>query len=160
MRDFNHTLSVLVKAYFDGTLEHCNCSACAVGNIVADAKRVKPVLSKNIPENGDFIFSDGTKPYWQNVFCTVAFTQKRWPFSYKDKAKEQIDSTGYTWEELARIEAAFERASDRFNMAQQTDEYKDSLMFKGLMNVVEVLAEIHNIDLQQKEEAKALFVKH
>lgn len=33
MRDFKHTMDLLVQAYFDNTLKHGNCSKCAVGNI-------------------------------------------------------------------------------------------------------------------------------
>jgi hypothetical protein len=32
-------------------------------------------------------------------------------------------------------------------------------MFNGLMAVVDVLADIHSVDLEKKEAAKALFVK-
>jgi len=32
---FENTVDILVKAYINDTLEHNNCYACAVGNIVA-----------------------------------------------------------------------------------------------------------------------------
>lgn len=32
---YQKTVDILVKAYFDDTLQHGNCYACAVGNIIA-----------------------------------------------------------------------------------------------------------------------------
>lgn len=33
MRDFNHTVNVLVKAFLNGTLIHTDACGCAAGNI-------------------------------------------------------------------------------------------------------------------------------
>lgn len=35
-RNFNNSMDILVKAYFNGHLRHNTCSACAVGNLVMD----------------------------------------------------------------------------------------------------------------------------
>lgn len=156
---FNETVGILVRAYMDDTLEHANCSACAVGNIVAHAMGVSPVMSTEVKGGEPWRFSDGTKPMWQRVFCTPVSEQVLQPYEYTGEAKWQIDLTGYSWEELARIEAAFEKHSDRRSVSRQTIEYKDKQMFNGLMTVVDVLAEIHHIDLTEKESAKLLFVK-
>jgi hypothetical protein len=141
MRDFNHTLNVLVKAYLNGTLEHGQCSACAVGNIVMES----------CPD-ARMLLIEG----WPLVFVSEGDDKQRLrPGEYKGEAKRQIDATGYTWQELARIEKAFEK-HDSFS---EDESIIESDMFNGLMAVVDVLAEIHNIDLQHREEAKALFVK-
>lgn len=155
MRDFNHTLSVLVKAYFDGTLQHGNCHACAVGNIVAESNKVKftgNVFNVIAPDR--IVWDERfTYPRWQDVFITATKGyQTVMPDKYEGAAKEQIDATGYTWQELSRIEYAFENAA----CGKSEDDY----MFNGLMAVVSVLSEIHNIDLETTEKAKALFVKH
>lgn len=157
---FEKTVDILVKAYLNDTLEHANCAACAIGNLIAHAKGVKPVLAKDTPDRGLWRFSDGTLPEWQHVFCSEGvFGQIKKPHAYIDTAKQQIDSTGYAWQDLARIEAAFEAHGDRLDMRNQSPAYRDELMFNGLMAVVEVLADIHGVSLEQKEEAKLLFVK-
>lgn len=43
MRDFNHSVNVLVKAYLNNTLAHSTCYACAVGNLVADGIGTKVI---------------------------------------------------------------------------------------------------------------------
>lgn len=50
--------------------------------------------------------------------------------------------TKYNASDLIKIERAFERGDD---------------VFGGLMAVVDVLADIHSVDLEQKESAKLLF---
>jgi hypothetical protein len=140
MRDFNYTVNVLVKAYLNNTLRHEECKACAVGNIAG---------------------SD----LWKYLFVTAdPGVQTRLPTWYRptiDGFKTMQDArlagmkiikkTGYTWKELAMVELAFESAPK--------GNSKDDHMFNGLMAVVDVLAEIHNINLEEIKEAKALFVK-
>jgi hypothetical protein len=92
--------------------------------------------------------SNDQQENWMNVFRDGEVQYS----NYNGKSKELIDSTGYTVYELARIEEAFEDVDSNCT--------NDEWMFNGLMAVIEVLAEIHGIDLKQKEEAKALFVKH
>lgn len=154
MRDFNHTVNVLVRSYMDGSLQHGDCAACAVGNIIADSIGAKVYT--------DQLFGGSWKRggceitiVWDEVFLTSpGRTQDITPDAYKGWVKKQIDASGYSWEELARIEKAFE------SVPYDDHSYNsDSHMFDGLMAVVDVLAEIHGIDLKQKEEAKALFIK-
>jgi len=150
MRDFHYTVNVLVKAYLNDTLKHDFCTACAVGNIIAEANNVK--LTKNF---GGFITWDKCGPHWGRLFLTDSHTGDQMINADRIKYPEIIEpikATGYKWRELARIEYAFETADKGNN--------EDEWMFNGLMAVVDVLAEIHGIDLKEKEEAKALFVKH
>lgn len=143
---FDNTVSILVKAYLNDTLIHGDCAACAVGNLIASSKGYKTYRA-----GCTVVWQQGyAQPHWQSVFLTDSVSQSIQPKNYTGKAKDQIDSTGYTWQELARIEKAFESAP-RISY--------DDRMFNGLMAVIDVLAEIHNIDLTQKETAKALFVK-
>ncbi len=136
MRDFNHTVNVLVKAYLNDTLSHGVCDRCAVGNIVNASCNNAPMMCH---------------VGWPTVFLSDNHKQRIMPVNYAGEAKRQIDATGYTWQELARIEIAFEEHDI-------TDDWEQN-MFNGLMAVVDVLAEIHGIDLTAKEQAKALFVK-
>lgn len=130
---YQKTVDILVKAYFEDTLEHGNCEACAVGNIVNYGKPKKTLE-------------------WSNVFCTSSHIQIVEPRNYEGTAKDEIDSTGYTWQELSQIEYAFETAP-RGNS-------DDKWMFNGLMAVIDVLDKIHeNTDNQVTATTKQRFQK-
>lgn len=133
---FEKTVDILVKAYLNDTLRHNRCNACAVGNLITASGYT--FGADPLDHNGEF--------HW------LAFIHKNrgipgYEYVNTNSATQQIESTGYTWEELYAIESVFEAAigPDR--------------MFNGLMAVVDVLANIHGIDLEKKEAAKALFVK-
>ena len=165
---FDHTVSVLVNAYVDDKLKHQDCSCCAVGNIISHACGYKREVLNDKPfwTKGNKVF----KPIkWLNAFGTNVVDHQpgflNWIVGNKHRVikswmkPEKIDSTveawaeatGYTIMELARIESAFERA--------EFGKSKDEWMFNGLMAVVDVLAEIHGVDLTVKESAKLLFTK-
>lgn len=152
MRDFNHTVNVLVQAYLNNTLIHNDCAACAVGNIIA-----AEIGAKIITDESGFFGSSWVRGGneivvgWTEVFCTTSRGQHINSKAYIGQVKRQIDVTGYSWQELAAVERAFESAPSGGS--------GDSYMFNGLMAVVDVLADIHGIDLQAKESAKLLFVK-
>jgi hypothetical protein len=99
---FNRSISILVKAYLDGTLEKGSCCACAVGNLV----------SGNMGRKFDNeLWADGFSPLWDSVFMTSAGEQTICPRMLDfPEVKAQIDATGYPWEDLAKIEYAFETA--------------------------------------------------
>lgn len=139
MRDFNHTVNVLVKAYLDDTLEHGVCSACAVGNIVGGS--LWAMFFQSDSYNGTQAYSASTPLPWFKMVGKKS----------QNKARRQIKKSGYSRKELARIEFAFETADQ--------GETEDEWIFNGLMAVVEVLADIHQISLEAKEKSKLLFVK-
>lgn len=166
---FDHTVGVLVKAYLNDTLDHGNCYACAVGNLVADGLGCQVVAVYNNFRNVSW---DNGYPYpglddkdikgWGAAFATEFREDEdedrdrpiqeihRSALSHP-MVVEQIKGTGYTWEELAMIEFAFESARKR------TDRDED--IFNGLMSVVSTLAFIHEIDLETADQAKKLFLK-
>jgi len=154
---FENSVDVLLKAYLNDTLEHGNCYACAVGNLVANGLNrtlIKDWQEKRYKWQGTNFHCDyPSKQGWAKVFCTIGtpiyYTQYLRPDSYRGIAKEQIDSTGYTWRQLAKVEKAFESAKYGAN--------EDDYMFNGLMAVIDVLAEIHGIDLTVRESAKVPF---
>lgn len=157
---FDHTVGVLVKAFLKGTLAHKLCTACAVGNIVADIKKTVPDPSPdNNTEFECWTYANGDRADWYEVVCEAP--DKLSP-RYRNGLK-QIESTGYTVEEIVRIEYAFEHApgdpGDNFSGLFRGRCIDPDWMFNGLMAVVDVLASIHNVDLSIKEEAKKLFVK-
>jgi hypothetical protein len=145
---YDKTVSILVDAYFNDTLQHGICSKCAVGNLINAAK---PFTRKQID---DLIHSrDG----WVKVFCTINANRISeqhliYPDNYVGEAKKQIDSTGYSWENLSKIEYAFETASEGCN--------QEDYMFNGLMAVIEILDEIHeNKDIEKTAQSKKRFNK-
>lgn len=154
---FFETVGILVEAYLNGTLLHGDCAACAVGNIIA--AKLKCKIVPGINSFGDNInwWQRGEheiKPLWPLVFVTDSHSnQIRSPKSYMGHTKLQIDATGYSWQQLALIESAFERA------AHTSCEGEEQAMFDGLMAVTNVLAEIHGINLEERESAKLLFNK-
>jgi hypothetical protein len=129
--EFNKTVDILVKAYLNDTLDAADCKRCAVGNII----------SQNNPEY-DFY------QYGESWFRALGLNE-----SYRDLVDfdhPDIIKTGYTPEQLIRIESAF---------MNRDHSCRDIGIFNDLMAAVEVLAEIHQVDLSVKEAAKQLFVK-
>lgn len=160
MRDFNHTINILVQAYLNNTLKKGDCRACAVGNILGTHQWSSLFVTCNSEEGGGkrqiiarpecvLISSNGhilQVPIWSLPEPLPKQVVQR-----IKEVQEAIIASGYTIEELARVENAFELAPEGNN--------SDEAIFNGLMAVVDVLADIHGIDLKQKEEARKLFVK-
>lgn len=105
------------------TLDHCDCTACAVGNLIRASMGTRCIS-------------------W---FTTLSLYRHE-GIAEPGQGARQMASTGYSIEQLDGIERAFECSS------QEGD-----WMFNGLMAVVDVLAEIHGIDLTTKESAIGQF---
>lgn len=138
---FDRTIGILVKAYQNGTLVNSICG-CAVGNIIASNMGVLVTV------NGRLAKWSKWHPEWNTVFSTM-INGKQYinPDNYEGFAKEQIDSTGYIWQDLAKIENSFESA-----------RLSDDSMFNGLMSVVDTLMLIHEANETEIKQAKELFV--
>ena len=143
---FETAINKLVKAFFDGTLAKGDCTKCAVGNI-CDNK-------------GD----------WSKVFMTTGYGSDVNPELYINNVliksvlgiylvlnpKDTIDKTGYSWEELALVESAFE-SNTKIHATKYYKHTEKELMqdqYNGLMAVVDVLCEIEGIEAT---ETKKLF---
>lgn len=166
---FENSVNVLIMSYLTDTLVHGNCCACAVGNLIANACGLKVIkdsrtvrghsLHWNVEDEAYYpgIFDNEGKGGWGAVFCTDwddnhnKRCQRKDLANYIGEAKRQIDESGYSVDELARVEKAFEMASK----GNDTDDW----MFNGLLAVVDVLAEIHGVDLTAKENAIGQFQK-
>jgi hypothetical protein len=154
MKRFNDAISALVKGYIHGTLAKGACAACAVGNIVA-----KGIGCDIVSHDGVFDWI-GQVPCWPLVFITESSgNQSILPENYFGSIKDQIDSTGYTWQELAKVEKAFEQNTKISfeNYENVTPEEIDKDQLNGLYAVVDVLCEIEGI--KEVEEYKLMFVK-
>lgn len=136
---YKRTTDILYQAYFNHTLEHQNCYACAVGNLVAANMCKRFVIDEALTEqklywegyNSYDIKSTGGKDVsWFGIIKRV--------FSHgSGNHHEEIISTGYTIMELTRIEHAFEVCERGKN--------DEDWMFNGLVAVLEVLKEIHQV---------------
>jgi hypothetical protein len=134
---YHKSVQILYDAYFNDTLEHGNCFACAVGNLVAgNLGLLFESGTSFLP--GKIVWvgyrTPGVHPAvsgWAEVIDGYGLNLTK----YKEEPKRQIDSTGYTPQELATIEYQFEFGE------RKTKDY----MFDGLVNVLEVLKEIHEV---------------
>jgi hypothetical protein len=129
---YRKTVDILFQAYFNDTLKHDDCSACAVGNMVAANMGITTQqLTPRIH----------LRQGWNRVFTTFTSTRQFInPKGYVpgSEAKTQIDSTGYCWQDLAKIEFAFETAPK--------GESDEDWMFNGLVAVLDVLKDIHQVE--------------
>ena len=132
-----NSIEVLQKAYLKGTLEAGDCTACAVGNLVAASD-----YGGNISD-------------WRYVFCTNEGSQKFYDsrdLMYGDEydlGLKAIEATGYSVVELARIEFAFESAlteDEDDNMPEHQSQWI------RLQAVLKVLFEIEGVEYNQEVE--------
>lgn len=154
---FNHTVQVLVQAYLNDTLEKGNCQACAVGNLIAHAAGAVYVRKPDHYRGKMELEAQPRVVDWLVAICTGDnSTQEIDKSKYLNQpdVKAAFDSTGYSFEQLARIEYAFE--SNNGHNQWGTDAERE---FAGLMGVVDVLVEIHGLALSTATQAKALFVR-
>lgn len=148
---YHKTIDILVKAYLNDTLLHENACGCAIGNLIAYNKGLSMVFNKeayNTPEKLRWV---GDNPEWCKYLSRLrGYWSDLYPID-NDRALEQIAYTGYSVDEVDRIEKAFESADDEDN---------DNRVFDGLMAVVEALDIIHeNTDSELTTEIKAKFQK-
>jgi len=132
---FETAIHRLVKAFFEGTLKKGTCTACAVGTMC----------------NG---YSD-----WDKLFVSRGYgiqvrtglnILRREPQKHLQEIEEELVlQSGYTADDLARIEEAFERSTYISWMEYRSFYHsKEAIMqdqFNGLMAVVDVLCEIEGI---------------
>jgi len=150
---FHETVGILVNAYLNDTLVHKACTACAVGNIVSHH-----LGGLRLKDESDNTLIGVSNEEWSNGLRAQWWSKIRCPDIENSLGEYQIDATGYTLEQLDSIEYAFENV-DEPEVKGMYWCRDDAYMLRGLMAVVDVLAEIHEIDLSVKESVKLLFVK-
>lgn len=147
---YDKTVAILVKAYLNDTLQHCECTACAVGNIVAGN------LNIGLEKRGNQVYlkdeSGMSSGRWFGAISYGRVKESR----LTEEILHQIKSTGYTAQQLADIEQKFEHAYAPYGT---DDDFEPEWMYNGLMAVVQVLGEIHEVSQEVTEETKLLFAK-
>lgn len=152
---FDRTISILVKAYLNNTLEHTNCYACAVQNIVAGnmGLEITPkTYSHPLSNCGSITLIIKNLTYEETLVVGLGYISER-EAKLSQSQKKQMLSTGYSYEHLSNIEESFE-SINKYQCASE-DEY----MYKGLMSVVDTLMQIHEADQSEITQAKSLFTK-
>ena len=152
---FENAVRKLYDAYHEGKLHKGNCTACAVGNICNNQGDWKTVFVTGTDSGHQTINPQGYVPNYLTD-SGLLFEPQR-----------VIDETGYTWEELARVESAFETntylaknfngggyrnyRSDKFidKLDSLKPEFQEKLkddQYDGLCAVIEVLCDIEGIE--------------
>lgn len=136
---FYKSVNALQRAYYKDYLQHRKVCACAVANLILAAHGLSPLMS-----------SDGLNwPTSELLYapCGIGWYGVCHNMSTKPPDKElnaQIKPTGYSWEELRKIESAFESVKS----------YIDTDGYLGLCAVLDTLMEIHefNDPIPEREE--------
>ena len=130
-------IEVLQMAYLHGTLKAGDCTACAVGNLVAASSY------------------EGSAHDWSHVFYTYDGTQEFYDprdvicSAHYGLGLEAIEATGYSVAELARIEFAFETALSKEDEGTMPEHQSQWIRLQA---VLEVLFEIEGIEYNQEVE--------
>lgn len=148
---FNKATEALYNAFFNGTLAKGNCAYCAVGNLVADSIGYKVELDTVYYKEYDSFPNTS----WRHLFCTssdvhdgtcIRSTRTDDP-TLIEKALKEIQSTGYSEQELSKVEFAFETNTrihlDRYYQHSEQEILEDQ--YNGLVAVFNVLLEIEGI---------------
>lgn len=144
---YHKSVDILYNAYFNDTLRHSNCYACAVGNLVA-ANMGKKFTRHSVRDtkydrclelgwDGENCYIDETSvdmAGWYTILC--GYDEIYFPRAFS-KGQKELSAIGYDLEEVTLIEAAFESAPK--------GENDEDWMFNGLVAVLEVLKEIHEV---------------
>lgn len=137
---FHKTITTLNEAYRDGALSHGRCDACAVGNILkTDHWGAIFATDLSDPKVIGCLQSAKKGPYYQKRYTSPSQSCEEYDAALGMKA---IISSGYTLDELMRIEFAFETC-DKSGGGK-------NLQYNGLTAVFEVLADIHQVDISIK----------
>lgn len=135
---YRETTDILFQSYYNDTLRHGSCHTCAVGNIVA----ARNGYTISIIGDAHFWLKNGIpvhEPKWSKYCVTTETGQLTDPRALGFKSvRNEIASTGYTPQEIAMIEYAFESARNP-NFGDEEN------MFLGLEAVLNTLALIHQV---------------
>lgn len=145
---FERTVDVLVKAYHNGTLEHGHCKSCAVGNLI------RATMYDNNPQayNESWFHSVGcSNMSMEDLRLRKVREGTQSSRDYYSLVIKEIESTGYTIEELRMIERVFE------DNCTTPEGAKDKSGLYGLRAVYEELLNIHEVDVQRVATAEEVF---
>jgi hypothetical protein len=143
---FEKAYNALYNAFMNDTLAKGTCFACAVGNIVANA------MGGKVHSNSDGLWRCSVENnWWSRLFYTSDTGQHIFKVRYNPHVKnlrnDIYELTGYKWDELAKVEKAFEKhtkihfsAYDRYTEKEIMED-----QFNGLMAVMDVLIKLDKV---------------
>lgn len=161
---FHWAVAVLEKAYMNNTLMADRSCGCAVGNLLADHQGYKVIKLKSrryLSYQYEFedmgwelkgnVITQGNQP-WYMTLNALRSSKLR---STSNVANWSAGDTNilprsfpYKFQQIDRIEEAFESAYD---------DSKADKMYDAMMAVVDVLSDIHGINLETTAKSKSLF---
>ncbi len=130
---YDSTVDIILDAYNNKKLMHGSACGCFIGNIVE--KRCKNLDYKDIYLDGNQVYT----AYWYDV---ISNHYAKTNVDLKELVKEQIDSTGYTVEEVIALEQAFESAIS-IEKRVIGERGLDIGQYEGMKAALKKLAEIH-----------------
>lgn len=147
---FERAYNALVDAFFNGTLASGTCTACAVGNIVAacqggkirfDGNSDRHTTDINGFSNSGYVCSTNNS-YWGYFMSSLG---RGLPIA-NQLLQTLWETTGYTWEELAMVEKAFE-GNTKISAICYEHFGRDSIevledQYNGLVAAVDVLLKL------------------
>ncbi len=148
-------IDIFLDALNKGTLAKGTCRACAVGNLVAAGMGIN--IIPTYLSNGELEFeidSPINNGDWGMLFSTVYDGKQHIRIDNLNISFVQtcIRATDFTWQELAKIENAFERNTsisyENYHFHSNEEVRKDQI--KGLEAVVKVMMTFD--DVQEKVE--------
>jgi len=132
----NKAIDIFLNAIEKGELAKGECRMCAVGNLVRAGG-----CEDNV--------------HWSFLFVTNGLKKQTISrvFLNDDDVQKNIEATDFTWQELAKIEFAFETNSkiDIMDYAKHTTEEIRADQIKGLESVVEVMMDFDDVKGNIKE---------
>lgn len=171
---YANSIDTLKEAYFKHELKHNDCKKCAVGNLlkepakqmrisagiwslkfVTSSKKRKQYVAGLGEFVGSIMFSTTVlrvpEPFLPGLPVGESMARLKLVHDVVN-AEMLISKSGYTQEELAQIEFAFETA--------ERGETEEDYMFNGLMAVIDVLDQIHdNTDAMLTNDQKKRFLQ-
>lgn len=144
-------IDILSNAYANNLLQHGNSCGCDIGNLIAACNGIELSINDNGrvgPKYADKI--DYSLPvlflWYERKIGGILSDEEE---AIVDK---QVSNTGYTWDELMRLEKAFESAINFID--------EDKKMWNGLMRVIKEMDIIHeNTDTEITTTSKQRFTK-
>lgn len=129
------SVDTLLDAYLEGTLYHGSCYSCAVGQLCQKAS-VETGIRVGI---------------WGNLFSTqpgkkIQYVRDDVDGKIRKEINTLIEASGYTQNELMKIEYAFETSVNHLYIREREFENEKEAQFVGLTAVLKVLKEIHEVE--------------
>jgi hypothetical protein len=163
---FQKAYDSLVRAFFEGTLAPGTCTACACGNIIADAVG-KPLSAEEFQQEihmyPETLIRPGIPEWNRRRTGNASSNGGRFEIVYqaKDEYKDVVNEAGYTTAEFATIETVFENAAviNYSNYSRYSEEQILEDQYEGLRAVIDVLLELEG-DATGAEELKTNLRKH